>query len=139
MATKERQQITLAEFQERLKAQGVEREDAAFRCPMCGTVQSMRTLIEAGAGASVDEVEKYIGFSCVGRWTHQLGPSEAREKHPGEGCNWTLGGLFKTHDLEVVTPDGATHPHFEPATPEEAQALASRAESGPNLEVGDVG
>jgi hypothetical protein len=45
------------------------------------------------------------------------------EKAPdGKPCNWTLGGLFRTHTLEVVTPDGKKHPRFEVATPEQAQA-----------------
>ena len=26
----------------------------------------------------------------------------------------TLGGLFKIHELEVVTPDGEHHPRFMP-------------------------
>ena len=68
----------------------------------------------------MDEVEKYLGFSCFGRWTHQKPPP--KEKGTQHGCNWTLGGLFQCHDLEVVTPDGKKHPRFELATQAEAQA-----------------
>ena len=105
------------DFHDALKLQGVQtREDLGFVCPMCGTVQTARDLIDAGAGKDFDEVEKYLGFSCVGRWTGARAP---REKPDGNPCNWTLGGLFKLHKLEVVTPDGKHHPRFEPATKEQ--------------------
>lgn len=61
--------ITVQEFKDELKAQGVSsHEHFAFKCPMCGTVQSSRDLIAAGAGSSFDEVERFLAFSCVGRW-----------------------------------------------------------------------
>jgi hypothetical protein len=113
--------ITVAEFHAELKAQGVKpHEHLAFRCPICGTLQSGRDLIKAGAGKTWDEVEKFAGFSCVGRWTN-AGPHK-KGNPAGRGCDWTLGGLFRIHELEVVTPDGEKHPRFELATPEEAQA-----------------
>jgi len=112
--------ITVEEFQVELRAQGVRsHEHFAFKCVMCGTVQSAQDLIKAGVGKSFDEVEKYLGFSCAGRWTN-AGPHKKGAK-PGAFCNWTLGGLFTIHRLEVVTPDGDKHPRFEPASPEEAQ------------------
>lgn len=112
--------ITLDEYHSELRDQAVSgHENLAFVCPMCGTVQSARDLISAGAGKTFDDVERYLGFSCVGRWTGARSP---RAKPDGEPCNWTLGGLFTLHKLEVVTPDGETHPRFEPATPEQAQA-----------------
>lgn len=114
-----RKQVTLAEFQKLAKAQGVPKEDMAFVCPVCGTIQSARDLIATGAGKTFEEVEKYIAFSCVGRWT-KAGPYQP-EDAPGKGCDWTLGGLFQMYTLEVVTPDGGIYPRFEPATPEEAK------------------
>lgn len=121
--------LTLEQFQAALKAQGVPRDDMAVVCPMCGTVQSPKDLIAAGAGGSFEEVEHYIGFSCVGRFT---GAPSTRKQPDGQACNWTLGGLFAVHKLEVVTPDGKSHPHFEPATPEQAQkhAAAKAVEGG---------
>lgn len=115
--------MTIAEFHAALKAQEVPtREDLAFRCPVCGTVQSGRSLIAAGAGDSMADVEKFLGFSCVGRFNN-AGPYR-KDGPPKFGCDWTLGGLFRLHALEVVDDEGKVHPHFEPATPEEAQALA---------------
>jgi hypothetical protein len=116
--------MTHAEFLSALKAQGVPGDDLAAICPMCGTVQSARDLIAAGAGSDFEAVRTKLGFSCVGRWT-QAGPPRA--KPDGKPCNWSLGGLFKTHKLEVITDDGEHHPHFELATPEQAQEHAKAA------------
>lgn len=121
------QKMTLEEFQTALKAQGVpSHEDYAFVCPMCRTVQSARDLIAAGAGKTFAEVEAKIAFSCVGRWTKAASP---RKQPDGKPCNWTLGGLLRLHELEVTAPDGATHPMFMPATPEQAQAHAAALQS----------
>lgn len=122
--------MTVGEFHAALKAQGAScREQVALICPMCGTVQSAQDLIDAGAGSSFDEVEKYLGFSCVGRWT---GAGSPRKEPDGKACDWTLGGLFALHKLEVVTPDGNRHPRFEPATPEQfaAHVGAAKAQGG---------
>jgi hypothetical protein len=109
-------EITLDQFHAEMKAQGVSgHEHVAFRCVVCGTIQSGHDLIRAGAGPTFDDVERYLAFSCVGRWT------DAGDA-PGRGCDWTLGGLFGFSDLVVVTPDGKKHPRFELATPAEAQA-----------------
>ncbi|MDT1061162.1 VVA0879 family protein [Paracoccus sp. CPCC 101403] len=113
--------MTIPEFHAALKAQNVERADLALVCPVCGTVQSARDLIAAGAGLNFEDVERYLGFSCVGRWT-DAGP--ARKNPDGKPCNWTLGGLFQLHRLEVVDDDGSRHPRFEVATPEQAQQHA---------------
>ena len=115
--------ITLEEFQAEIKAQGVLHiEEVTFVCPMCKTIQSGIDLIAAGAGKDFDEVEKYVAYSCVGRFT---GAGTPRSKPDGKPCNWTLGGLFQLHTLEVVTPDGKHHPRFELATPEQAQRHAA--------------
>lgn len=115
------ERITLAEFHERLKSQGVSHEHFAFKCAICGTIQSAQSLIAGGAGKTFDEVEKYLGFSCIGRFNNA--PEWKRGTPPGRGCNWTLGGFLRLHKFEVVTPDGEKHPRFEPATPDEAKAL----------------
>lgn len=111
---------TLEEYHAAIKAQGVPIEHVALKCPMCHTIQSAQDLIAAGAGKNMAEVEKYLGFSCLGRWTHNKPPP--RKKGTQHGCNWTLGGLLQFHDLEVVTPEGKKHPRFELVTQAEAQA-----------------
>lgn len=112
--------ITLEDFHSQLKAQGVPITHCAFKCPVCQTIQSGNDLINAGAGKDFDEVHKYLGFSCVGRFTGA--GSHKRDNPPGHGCNWTLGGLLQVHKLEVVADAGDRHPRFELASPEEAQA-----------------
>lgn len=126
-ALDQRRQITIAEFHSELKAQGIaSHEDLAFKCPLCQTVQSGRDLIDAGAGATFDDVEKYVGFSCVGRFTNAGSP---RAKPDGKPCNWTLGGFFQLHKLEVVDEGGRVYRRFELATPAEAQAHAAKRSS----------
>jgi hypothetical protein len=105
--------MTLEEFRaevERQQAAGTEAVDIKFVCPMCKVPQSGRDLIAAGAGVDFGEVNKYLAFSCVGRFTGAPAP---RAEPDGQPCNWTLGGLFQTHRLVVVMPDGYHRPTFE--------------------------
>lgn len=111
--------MSLGIFLDTLKAQGVPRDHLALICPRCRTVQSAADLIAAGAGSDFEAVERYLGFSCVGRFT---GAGSPRREPDGKLCNWTLGGLFQLHELVVVTDDGERHPRFMPATPEQAKA-----------------
>jgi len=119
----DRERITLEQFRARMKDQSVfRREDIAFVCPVCGTVQSMASL--CAAGLSPDRAERAIGYDCVGRFTaagaHKPGMT------PGRGCDWTLGGLFHIHELEIEMEDGAPRPCFRLAAPEEAALLAAQ-------------
>lgn len=98
-------EITLSEYHNALKRQDVDRiEDTKHVCPRCGTVQTPQNLIDAGVGETMEDVQQFVGFSCVGRWTDEM------------GCDWTLGGLLKIHDLVVVDEEeGTRHPRFMPA------------------------
>jgi hypothetical protein len=117
--------IPLAEVHRLFAAQGVvSRHHYATKCVICGTVQSMASLVAAGADTRT--VHQSFGFSCEGRfngagqWSNNPAEQAARKLR---GCNWSLGGLFKVHAFEVEYEDGAAQPMFEIATPEEAQAL----------------
>jgi len=116
--------ITIEQFKSELKNQGVPHENLAFKCPMCHTIQSGRDLIAAGAGKTFDEIERYLAFSCVGRFTNA--GHHKKGTPPGRGCDWTLGGLFTIHVLEVETEGGEKHPRFELATPDEAKEHMSQ-------------
>ncbi len=85
-----------------------------FVCPICGTAQSAEDLV--AVGVPKEKVGSYIGFSCVGRWT-EAGPHK-RNDTPGKGCDWTLGGLFRLHKLEIEDGKGEMRPHFELAPKE---------------------
>jgi hypothetical protein len=65
-----------------------------FRCVSCGNEQSHESVKARNASAS--GTERWIYFSCEGRIT------------PGIGCDWTLGGLFQIHTLEVEDDKRAT-------------------------------
>lgn len=94
--------ITLEQFKKELKDQGKQKiEDVLFVCPRCKTPQCGQDFIDAGVGDNIDQVERYLAFSCIGRFSDK------------KGCDWTLGGLFQIHELEVETPDGKKHPRFE--------------------------
>jgi hypothetical protein len=91
-----------------------------FVCPVCKTEQTPQDLIDAGV--KKDQINQYIGFSCIGRFT---GAGEhKRGAEPGKGCNWTLGGLLHIHTLEVEMDDGARRPVFEFAP--EAEAMTGQ-------------
>lgn len=95
--------LTLEQFKSVLKDQGLPIEQVKFICPRCKTIQCAQDFIACGIGETIDEVEKYVAFSCIGRFSKDV------------GCDWTLGGLFQIHELEVLTADGELHPRFRPA------------------------
>lgn len=107
-------QITMAEFLAVLQAQGVPPEHYAFKCVQCGHIQSAASLVRYRPAGEAGNLAYYL---CEGRFNGTV------------GCNWTLGGLLQIHDLEVVTEEGQVVPVFEPATPEEAQALMAKTAS----------
>lgn len=88
-----------------------------FVCPACGTVQSIQQLLDAGV--TKEKIDGVIGFSCIGRFTGQ-GDAGIAAKNRGEkwdkGCNWTLGGLLRIHQLEVLI-EGTARPTFQLAEP----------------------
>ena len=98
MASKTLTRLTLAEFHaEAIRRFGSDWKEWRFVCPNCGCEQTANDLIDAGAGGGdLDAVGRLLAFSCVGRFTDE------------KGCDWTLGGLFRIHRLEV---DG--RPAFE--------------------------
>lgn len=107
----EREQITLDQFVTRLQAQGVPQEHYAFRCVRCGHIQSAVSLARY---LPPEDAGNAAYFACEGRFNR------------GTGCDWTLGGLFRIHKLEVLSENGHLVPVFEPASPEEARALMVR-------------
>lgn len=70
-----------------------------FICPQCKTVQTAQDFIDAGV--EKEDIEGYIAFSCIGRFTKE------------KGCDWTLGGLFQIHETEVKFDSGKNRPVFE--------------------------
>ena len=122
---------TLAEVQASFGLQGVSsHRHYATVCPVCGTVQSMASLVAAGADPG--DVGKYFGFSCEGRfsgagaWPNDRKKQSVRRAAAAKrGCDWTLGGLFKIHVAEVDHGDDKVYPMFDLATPDQARELES--------------
>lgn len=115
--------ISLEDYIAELKLQGVSREHAASVCPVCKTVQSLESLMATGKFESHEDAGSSEAFSCIGRFT---GAGPHRAGIDGRGCDWTLGGFFRLHTLEVLDESGTKHMRFEPATKEQAQALAAQ-------------
>lgn len=118
--------MTLSQFHQACRDQAPSRELIVFRCPRCKTLQCAQDWIDAGAGTTFEDVEPYLAYSCIGRFT---GAPGARREPDGKPCDWTLGGLLRLHHFEVELPDGSVAPRFELATKEEADA--HRAERRP--------
>lgn len=90
--------------EEEFKAEGEKRfgkdlREWRFVCPRCQTEQTMNDLLKL---MDKDEVVKFIAYSCIGRF-------EGSDK----GCDWTLGGFFKIHEMMIIDKDGKEHPHFK--------------------------
>jgi hypothetical protein len=115
---------TLEEFHAALQAQGLPLQHVVMRCPVCATLQSPQDLIDAGAGHDYESVRRFIGYSCVGRWTGAT--FNRRGKVTGYGCDWTFGGIFEVRTYLVQTHDGRLHPVFEPVSPPEAHEHRQR-------------
>jgi len=68
-----------------------------FKCTSCGHVQCAEDF-----KGLVEDPMSVMFFSCLGRFKDDV------------GCNWTLGGLFQMHTLEVDPEDGRDPvPSFE--------------------------
>jgi len=63
-----------------------------FKCPGCGHEQSHNEAKERKP--DVGDTSGWIYFACEGR------------RNPAVGCDWTLGGLFQIHTLEVIEDSG---------------------------------
>lgn len=97
-----RRRITHAEWlEEGERLFGPQMRAWRFVCPSCGHVQSAVDAMVRNPSVDLQFLRSRINFSCEGRWT------------PATGCDWTLGGLFQVHRLEVVTDDGDVVPTFE--------------------------
>ncbi len=70
-----------------------------FQCVKCGNIQCGKDF--ESIGLTPEEIEKVVFFSCIGRWKKDV------------GCDWTLGGLFRIHKLEVTNAEGVPIPAFE--------------------------
>lgn len=113
---------------------GVDRMKWRFRCISCGHVQTAEDLAALGV---VNEDAAY--FNCAGRYKPSALSGLSKEaKEAKTGCDWTLGGLFRIHRVEVQHPEsGRFLAVFEFDHPE-AQALLGAANLPPEPAVPDA-
>lgn len=76
------------------KSEKVGRNNIEFVCCKCKTKQTIQDFINSGL--TKEEAHSRIGFSCIGR--------VSKEK----GCDWSLGGFFRIHEVEVIRENGVT-------------------------------
>jgi hypothetical protein len=97
-----------------------------FQCPACGHVQSAAELIAQHPELDTARLDGHAYTSCAGRLLPAVmsppkkarGPKrlagappskrvvkKAPRPDPAVGCDWTLGGLFSIHALEVLHPE----------------------------------
>ena len=74
--------------------------DWKFRCPACGHIQSVRSIEKNTPTITREKIESMVHFSCEGRINKNF------------GCDWTLGGLLRMHELEIKMEDGAMRMAF---------------------------
>ena len=89
-----------------------------FRCPACGHVQSIESLLENNPELDEDDAIHMVYFSCEGRVNGKGKPVFSADKklkekpNPIDGCNWSLGGTLQIHKVEVEW-DNKNSPVFE--------------------------
>jgi hypothetical protein len=74
--------MTIPEFHATIRAQGVPNRHIAFKCVMCGKIQSMADFVAAGKTPA--SAERLIAFSCIGRVTGGE-PAGSKEATPEKG------------------------------------------------------
>lgn len=84
---------------------GKDYKEWKFKCPSCGNIQSIHDFEDA----SIENPEQKVFFSCIGRWN-----GHDNDMLSGKSpCNYTLGGLFKLHHVEVINEEGYITSVFE--------------------------
>lgn len=63
--------------------------DWKFKCPSCNHVQSINLMLQHNPSLKAEEIQNSVFFNCEGRYTERY------------GCDWSLGGLFQIHKVEV--------------------------------------
>ena len=103
-----RRKVSLGEWRnEGRKLFGEDIKGWQFQCPVCKGIQTANLFRKH----NIDPNGK-VYFSCIGRWVNNI------------GCDWTLGGLFLIHTLEVQNEAGEYCPVFE-----FAKQVTAKAES----------
>lgn len=75
-----------------------------FKCPSCGQIQTGDDYRRWGA--PIRDIDRRLGFSCIGRTIAEANPSAKvvgfMEPTQGFGCDYAGGGLFRINPLHVI-------------------------------------
>lgn len=75
--------------------------DVEFRCPSCGHVQSVNSLMKNNLGLTKKDAYLAVFSKCEGRINKDY------------GCDWTLYGLLHIHNMIILNEDGGKIPAFD--------------------------
>lgn len=82
------ERLTLKEWQAQGQTRfGLDVDDWKFMCPNCGHIQSRRDWLALGMEQA--QADRYLGYSCIGRWLNPLEAVEFGELSKGFGCRYT--------------------------------------------------
>ena len=88
---------------------GSDKKEWKFKCPSCGFVQTFNDFLKAGA--TKEDAQGMIGFSCIGRVMEDKGEFLGKKKK-GKPCNYAGGGLFRINPLIIVS-EGKEQGYFD--------------------------
>jgi hypothetical protein len=88
---------------------GNDKKEWKFKCPSCGFVQTFNDFIKAGA--TKEQAQGMIGFSCIGRVMEEKGEFLGK-KQKSKACNYAGGGLFRINPVTIVC-DGKEQGYFD--------------------------
>jgi hypothetical protein len=87
---------------------GDDRLEWRFVCPSCGHAAAVKDWKAAGAPVEA------AGFSCVGRWSLDVGKADEKTFHNAGGpCAYAGGGLIGMNPVALTFPDGKCIDVFE--------------------------
>lgn len=86
-----------------------------LKCVSCGHVQSITSILKNNPKLEKKDVVDWFFMSCEGRVNGKgidAFKIQKGDDFSKDGCNWTLGGLFEIHEVEV-TRNGVMFPIFD--------------------------
>ena len=88
---------------------GDDKKEWRFKCPSCGFVQTFNDFLKAGA--TKEDAQGMIGFSCIGRVMDKKEEFLGKKKD-GKPCNYAGGGLFRINPITIIS-EGKEQGYFD--------------------------
>jgi hypothetical protein len=98
-----REKLSVAKWHELARARyGDDPTFWRFKCPACGHTQTLNDFLLLGM--DVKQAQKYLGFSCIGRWRATLDNEnvvEFGEMDLGSGCEYSGGSAWNISPWDI--------------------------------------